>query len=261
MQVRHTIRYLTGLAGIVGIGDSLVFLAYFRIDAGTMLPGFIGLFLLWHVWSPLFFRNWLKVRAFRTCWICLWCCGLILSAGLPIFIYHATAEQARPETINPDAVIVLGAGLTRSGHPGVLLAARLDTAITVAKRFPQVPIIVSGGQGMLEPTSEALAMRSYLLEHGHIPSSRIWLEDRSRNTHENLVFSRRILLKHHLDITAHEIAIITSDFHTFRSSRLARHVGYGATAMIPAPIPWTISPNAWLREYLACFKAWGLGQM
>lgn len=261
MQVRHGIRYLLGLAGLFGVGDSLVFLAYLRIDTGTMLPGIIGLFLLWHVWMPSFFGRWLTNRGFRCFWICLWCAGLILAAGLPVFVIHASIHQTRPETVSPDAIIVLGAGLTRSGQPGVLLAARLQTAIAVAQRFPQIPIIVSGGQGLLEPTSEALSMRNYLLEHGHIVPSRIWMEDRSRNTHENLVFSRHMLLAHHLDIASHQIAIITSNFHTFRSRLLAQHSGYGDTAMIAAPIPWTISPNAWLREYLACFKAWGLEQM
>ena len=66
---------------------------------------------------------------------------------------------------------------------------RAEKALEVARRNPQTVCVVSGGNQHLNGTqSEAEFMRDYLVGHG-VPSDRIVLEDRARNTFENLAFS------------------------------------------------------------------------
>ncbi len=74
-----------------------------------------------------------------------------------------------------------------------LLAQRLTKAKTIYEQFEGRPkLIVSGGQGADELTSEAEAMANYLMEQG-VPQEDILIENRSRTTFENLTFSKAIL--------------------------------------------------------------------
>ena len=70
---------------------------------------------------------------------------------------------------------------------------RVEKALEVARRNPQTVCVVSGGNRHLEEAkSEAEFMRDYLAGHG-VPSDRIVLEDRARNTFENLAFSLELV--------------------------------------------------------------------
>ena len=80
---------------------------------------------------------------------------------------------------NLDYIIVLGAQVRESG-PSVVLQYRLDAAIDYLNKNPDTICIVSGGQGVNEPFSEAEGMAKYLLENG-IEMDRILLEEMSKN--------------------------------------------------------------------------------
>jgi uncharacterized SAM-binding protein YcdF (DUF218 family) len=249
-----------GLAGTACVVDTLVLLAAFKINTGTLLPGAVGLLLLFPVGLPKLFTRCLQHRLFRLIWRGGWATGLILLAGLPVFVLTASLQQTSLPATQPAAVIILGAGLRAGDQPSPLLARRLDVALDILQRFPDAPVVVSGGHGMLETVSEAEAMQHYLLTRG-ITRERIWLENQSTSTQENLRFSRQVLDTHDIDVARQPIAIVTSGFHTYRSARLARHAGYARTDLIPAPTPLSILPNVWLREYLACIKAWLTGEI
>jgi len=59
-------------------------------------------------------------------------------------------------------------------------------------RKTRLPALVSGGTGNPEIPPVATAMRELLLAAG-VPAAMIWVEDRSRSTHENAEFSAQIL--------------------------------------------------------------------
>lgn len=88
-------------------------------------------------------------------------------------------------------VVVLGAAL-RGEQPSRMLAERLKTAATYLRDHPESSCVVSGGQNDDEIISEAEAMKRYLVGLG-IEESRIYLEDRSTNTEENLRMSRDVV--------------------------------------------------------------------
>ena len=77
----------------------------------------------------------------------------------------------------------------RGDHITRSLKNRLDVAVSYAIDNPDTTIIVSGGRGKGENTTEAFAMYNYLVSKG-IDGSRIIQEDKSTDTsEEHEVFS------------------------------------------------------------------------
>ena len=153
-----------------------------------------------------------------------------------------------------DYMIILGAGLY-GGEPSPSLRYRLQQALEYANKYPQVPIVVSGGQGSNEWISEAEAMQRFLVKHG-IKEERIIKEDRSTNTGENLLFTREVI-KYAGETERPKVMIVTSEYHMFRSKLLARRYGfipYGICAPTPA-YPRYLKPLYYIREYFAVIKS------
>lgn len=128
-----------------------------------------------------------------------------------------------------DVIIVLGAKLI-DGEPSTMLSLRLDEAIKLYSAGYAPMIIVSGAQGRDESTSEAAAMRDYLVNH-NIPPDRILMEDKSYNTHQNLANSQKIMEVHQL----RRAIIVSNASHIRRSLLLAHNLGLDATGA-PAPM-------------------------
>lgn len=153
-----------------------------------------------------------------------------------------------------DYVIILGAKVNGTA-PSLILKARLDTAVTYLKQFPDAKVIVSGGQGADEGISEAECMYRYLVEAG-IDEERIIQENRSTNTRENLEFSAEFL-----DKNQNSAVIITSDFHVFRSVQIAKKMGFASVSGQAAPSLWYLVPTNYTREFLAVVKDFLLGNI
>ena len=100
-----------------------------------------------------------------------------------------------------------------------------------------------GGQGSDEPIAEAEAMRRYLLEQG-IPTERIEVEDRSRNTYQNMSYSRAIIERDRRDA---RVVYATTNYHVFRSGVWANLAGLPAEGM-GSRTKWWYWPNAFMRE-------------
>ena len=246
---------LQALLGLALILDTLILLAFRRTNAGAILPGCLGTFLLWRLWNAARIQAWRKNPRFDRLWrlgrVATYAWLLSLAA---FFALIATQPSARELQHTPDYLIVLGAGLIHS-EPTPMLQERLEVAFELARRFPASRIVVSGGQGPDEDRSEAEAMREGLLDLG-LTASRILNESRSRNSSENLRFSRDIIEADGGSAKTSAIAIVTSDFHVLRVARLARHLGFERVELAPSPTPISIRLNAWLREYFSWIKAW-----
>lgn len=141
-----------------------------------------------------------------------------------------------------DYIVVLGSGIFGTRVPP-LLANRIERGMRLAEKNPNAVLILSGGQGQGESIPEGKAMASYAIEHGFDPV-RIIIEDQSRNTWENLSFSRRKMEK-----KKPRIAIVTTSFHVFRALMIAHRqkmtcIGYGAKTK------WYFTLNAIIREFI-----------
>jgi uncharacterized SAM-binding protein YcdF (DUF218 family) len=154
-----------------------------------------------------------------------------------------------------DFVVVLGSGLLDGGRVAPLLASRLDRGYAVyralAARGGDPVLLVSGGKGSDEQVSEADAMAGYLAARG-FPADRIYREDRSANTEENLANSQAIMDRVRPGATC---VIVTSNYHVFRTAMIARRIGIRGqvTGARTAGYYW---PSATLREFGAVFLSY-----
>lgn len=155
----------------------------------------------------------------------------------------------------PDFIIVLGSGLIGGDRVPPLLASRLDKGMDQYIKYGRSPkIIVSGGQGPDELVSEAAAMKKYLVEKG-MNEKDVLTEDKSRNTLQNMLFSKKIMdtIK-----TDHKSIFVTNNYHVFRASIYARLSGLKCEGVGSNTARYYL-PSAFLREYigiLVMYKWW-----
>lgn len=153
-------------------------------------------------------------------------------------------------TENPTAptLVVLGAGLN-GDQPSLTLIARLQTALDYLNENPAAVAVVTGGQGAYETVTEASAMAKWLTRKGVDPG-RVYLEDRSTDTRENLQNAREIMEREGL---SGPIAVVSNSFHLYRARILARQAGFDEVQTLSAPVPkvplrW-LTASVYLREY------------
>ncbi len=176
--------------------------------------------------------------------------GAVLAAVACVQIASRDKHEDAPEN---SVVVVLGAGLSRFDHltPSLTLMQRLDTAAGLLGERPDAVCVVSGGQGEQELVSEAFAMRAYLVEEKGVDPRRIYMEDLSKDTKENLFNTARLMREEGLlERSGGNIALVTSGFHEFRACHFAQAAGLTPYAR-PAPLLAGLHPMYWLREALA----------
>lgn len=217
------------------------FLIWFVVSAGFAAVGY-------GMQKNLFVRIPAPVRSAGIAVLCLGIIAFCLVQGLILSRFFAKGEAGL------SYIVVLGAQVKESG-PSVALARRLDQAYDYLMENPDTVCILSGGQGSNEPVSEAQGMLEYLVEKGMDPE-RLILEDQSRNTKENLAFSRNLIPD---EIT--KVGIVTSNFHVYRSTQIAKKQGFSDAVGIAATSGIYFLPNNMLREFFGIAKDWAFGNM
>ncbi len=232
-----TIFIWSVIAASVSVGFSI----------GMAAPGALGIVLIgWAVWHLKYDKPVLKPKWLRVTIIGIVCVALV---GILVLESLMTVAAVSEPGEAADTVIVLGCGIFPDGGLTVSLKNRLDTAYRFLTEHPNAEVIVSGGQGSNEPMSEAEAMRRYLESRG-IDDARIYMEDQSTSTEENLEYSLEIAKRQSL---GNDVAIVTSDYHIYRALNTARALGFSAYG-IPSPTGWRIWLSCHVREWLAIIK-------
>lgn len=172
--------------------------------------------------------------------------AVILSACIYLMLLSMKmlrAAHKSPDRNSPCTVIALGCRV-KGTRPTRMLRKRLEAAYRYLEKNPQAVCIVSGGQGADEIISEAQAMKTYLLGLG-LEESRIYCEDKSVSTFENLKFSQRIIEEKGLP---KQIAAATDSFHQYRAQLIAASLGMDIAA-ISSPTEPRYAPTYWVREW------------
>lgn len=153
-----------------------------------------------------------------------------------------------------DYVVMLGSGLIGGDRVPPLLASRLrkgqaihDAQIARGGRAPLM--LTSGGKGTDEKVAEARAMADWLMAEGGVPREHLRLEDRSRTTEENLLFSRTIM---EAADPSYRCVVVTNNFHAFRAAMMARKAGVNGQ-VLGSPTARYFWPSATIREFVAVF--------
>jgi len=138
----------------------------------------------------------------------------------------------------PDGIVVLGGAITpdvSAARGAVALneaAERITAAAALARRYPNVRIIYTGGSNavLADQIAEApFAVRE--LEALGVAHDRITAEEQSRNTIENAVFSRLIAQPK----PGERWLLITSAYHMPRAVAAFRAAGFAVEAY---PVDW-----------------------
>ena len=172
-----------------------------------------------------------------------------LIMGFCVFFTVNIALHAEIPLEKTEAVIILGCQV-RGETPSQMLKRRIEAAIDVLNENPEAVCVMSGGKGNGEDISEAECMRRYLTDAG-IDEARLFVEDKSTSTRENLAFSAEIL--ENLSISEN-IMLVTNEFHQYRASIYASRAGL-KTGAHSAKTPLRNLLNYGLRENAALFAA------
>lgn len=136
-------------------------------------------------------------------------------ASLVAVVAWGARDGARPA----DAIVVLGAA-QYSGRPSPVLKARLDHAVSLWKGGMATWLVLTGGRGTGDTTSEAAVGRRYAVRAG-VADSAILLEGEGRTTSASLQAVAGILRARGL----HEAILVSDPFHMLRLQILARRYG------------------------------------
>lgn len=130
-----------------------------------------------------------------------------------------------------------------------MLRQRIEAATEYLEKNPDSKAVLSGGQGPDEKISEAECMRRELVRRG-IAADRLYLEDHSTSTEENVAFSAKIIEQNGLN---RHVTVVTSDFHCRRGMLLCQRAGLTASST-PAATDVYLLGTYWMREMLAVVK-------
>lgn len=251
---RKTIQCI--LAGL-GLGGFLWLILPFVckgiLNIGNITGMLLCLALFLYGWKLPRVNGWL--RRFRSGRAGKLVLGLAGAVAL-LCVVLVTAETVcmvsanRKEAPEDATMVVLGCKV-QGEAPSLMLQERLDAAFAYLSEHEETVCILSGGQGSDEDISEAECMYRYLTERGIAPE-RLYVEDRSESTRENLRFSGEIIEEEGL---SRNILIVTNEFHTYRAGRIAEELGmeYGSA---PGKTAWWLLPTYYIRELYAILQQW-----
>ncbi|MBR2100000.1 MAG: YdcF family protein [Eubacterium sp.] len=147
-------------------------------------------------------------------------------------------------------VIVLGCQI-RGSVPSMSLVQRANAAANYLEKHPNAVAIASGGQGADEDLSEGQCIYNLMTEKG-IDPKRIYIEDKSTNTDENIKFSKEIIDIMGLD---YNVAIATNEYHEYRASLICKKYGL-ISSSVPAPSSPRGKPTFFTREVFGVWQQW-----
>ncbi|MCM1285450.1 MAG: YdcF family protein [Acetobacter sp.] len=170
--------------------------------------------------------------------------GIFIVVAVSNMIYREGKTRANNEKV----VIVLGCKV-KGDRPCLALEKRIDSAYDFLLCNKDSVAILSGGQGRGELISEAVCMKQILVQRG-IDKKRLFLEEQSVNTDENIRFSLDIIEKYGLP---KQVAVATSEYHQYRAGLICSRYGLEARALSSAT-RIDLLPTFLLRESMGIIK-------
>ena len=224
---------ILGVISLLGAAYFLMPLSIGVCHIGMFWPAALLLLAAGRCFFPNFFRRlpkWLKG-------ILSACVSVVLAVALSVFTVMGLAAANRPSGDEaPGTVVLLGCQVYH-GRPSMMLQGRIQAAYDYLTAHPDAVCVTTGGlDSRDEPYTEGGCAARELITMGIAPE-RIYAEEKSFDTRENLLFAAAIIRENGLDT---HVVIASDNFHQYRGQLFARQAG--------------LTPQS-----AGCFSPWFLG--
>lgn len=235
-----------------------MYLPYFAWHAprGHTADTAASLLVFFCVLMPVLFRHPLKklLKKAYTPLKGIWCSGMcfyMVSFLIFCVAIHTAQDTVFKESEKQPVVIVFGCQVHMDGRLSAELSERLKTAKEVLEEHPKAICITAGGQGNNEPMPESVKMKEVLVEAG-IDDERIFTEERSTDTAENIAFSIEVLKNIGYEPENCSFIFVSSGFHTPRILLLGHRNGLDDCATASSDSPYLFLEFLYtVREYMS----------
>lgn len=259
-KIEHISKFTSIARGLTLI-LSFIFLIWFLIPIGfgiLNIGNIFGILLcLYFIFMYGFRRHFLLIKhkfSQNSILSVCWHGGKIVITFFLIYAIVITAFMFIVSFILPvpnSTAIVLGCQVNFD-KPSMMLQERIDAAANYMIDNHEARLIASGGTGEGDLMSEAECIIREL-EDDHISRLRMYMEDNSYNTQENIENSLWIIENYKLDPN---VAIVTDFFHQLRVRLILQKNGYeGNIGAINAETNILFIPTYIVREWFAIPKA------
>ncbi len=167
--------------------------------------------------------------------------GIAYTVALIMVLVVSQQDQRQPV----DAIVVLGAA-QYNGRPSPVLRARLDHGLSLYREQQAPLVVVTGGVGRGDTTSEAQVGRRYLVAHG-VPEHAVVAESEGRTTMASMNAVTGWLRARGL----RRVLLVSDPFHMFRLRLEARRTALEAYTSPTESSPISDNPVLELRYLLA----------
>jgi uncharacterized SAM-binding protein YcdF (DUF218 family) len=154
-----------------------------------------------------------------------------------------TSQQDQRRAV--DAIVVLGAA-QYNGRPSPVLRARLDHAVTLYREGYAPLVVVTGGVGAGDTTSEAIVGQRYLVAR-EVPEEDIVVQPVGRTTRTSMTAVGQWLRGRGL----RRVLLVSDPFHMFRLRLEARRIDLEAYTSPTESSPISANPVLELRYLFA----------
>ena len=228
-----TLSVSLNIGNATGIAVSVILFLY-----GIFMPQVHRILALWRKHKFLRLLHW---GIF--CVIGVIAALVVVESSLMV---HAASKEPEPGA----TVVVLGCRVYGE-RPSLSMQERLEAAYEYLVESPQSVCILSGGKGDGENITEAECMYRYLVNKG-ISTERLYKEEMSATTRENLMYSKQLIEELGLNPV---IAIATSEYHEYRAGMIADKLGI-TYAAVPGRTAIWLFPTYYVRELYGILYEW-----
>jgi uncharacterized SAM-binding protein YcdF (DUF218 family) len=166
---------------------------------------------------------------------------IVYTVSLVMVLVVSQQDERQPA----DAIVVLGAA-QYNGRPSPVLRARLDHALGLYRERLAPLVLVTGGVGRGDTTSEATVGRRYLIAHG-VPAEAVVAQSEGRTTMASMTAVTAWLRGRGL----RRVILVSDPFHMFRLRLEARRTALEAYTSPTESSPISENPVLELRYLLA----------
>lgn len=131
-------------------------------------------------------------------------------------------DMAAAESLEADAIVVLGASVFADGTPSGILQDRLDDGIALYKAGVAPKLIMSGDNSTVS-YNEVKAMKDYAIAQG-VPSQDIFSDHAGFSTYESMYRAKYVF-------GAERIVVATQTYHLYRALYAAQGLGMEAVGV------------------------------